>query len=118
MPSRNDFKSLLENMVAPKRAQELTATPGPSNGASASGAGGARVHQAEALLCDHAEELGMAENQLEHAFLEAVREGSDATFRRKDKLKNRLQRRTRWGGREPYKTTLKLLESITTCGDS
>jgi hypothetical protein len=57
----------------------------------------------------------MAVNQLEQEFLKAVWEGSDAAFKRKAKLRNRLQRRTQWGGREPYKTTLKLLESITEC---
>jgi len=53
----------------------------------------------------------MAENQLEQAFLKAVKEGADAAFKRKEKLRNRLQKRTRWGGRDPYKTTLELLES-------
>jgi hypothetical protein len=57
----------------------------------------------------------MAENQLEQEFLTAVREGTYEAFKRKEKLRKRLQKRTRWGGREPYKTTLRLLESLTEC---
>ena len=57
----------------------------------------------------------MPENQLEREFLKALSEGSEAAFKRKEKLRNRLQKRTRWGGREPYKTTLRLLESVTEC---
>lgn len=62
---------------------------------------------------DYADELSLAENQLEQEFLKAVWAGSEAAFKRKARLRNRLQQRTRWGGREPYKTTLKLLESVT-----
>jgi hypothetical protein len=114
-PSRDDFKSLLQKLFAPKAANKGLAPLGPSTIEPASEAQGPRAHQAEVLMRDHADELGMAENQLEREFLKAVRGGSDAAFKRKEKLRNRLQKRTRWGGREPYKTTLKLLESVTEC---
>ncbi len=91
------------------------APPEPSTAAPALESQGPRAHEAEALLCDYADELSLAENQLEQAFLAAVRAGSDATFKRKEKLRNRLRKRTQWGGREPYKTTLKLLESLPQC---
>jgi len=112
---RDDFKSLFQTLFAPRPPREATASPEPSTAASASGPEGVRVHQAEVLLRDYADELSLAENQLEQEFLQAVRDGSDPAFKRKEKLKNRLKRRTRWGGREPYKTTLKLLESVTGC---
>jgi hypothetical protein len=114
-PSRDDFKSSLQELFAPKAANKGLAPLGPSTIEPASEAQVPRAHQAEVLLRDHADELGMAENQLEQEFLKAVRGGSDAAFKRKEKLRNRLQKRTRWGGREPYKTTLKLLESVTEC---
>jgi hypothetical protein len=113
MACLNDFKSLLQNLFAPKPTKEVIAVLEPSTSAPASEAQRSRVHQAERLLRDYAEELSMAENIQEQAFLQAVRQGSDAAFKRKEKLRNRLQSRTRWGGREPHKTTLKLLESIT-----
>jgi hypothetical protein len=114
-PSRDQFKSLLQQMFAPKAANKRFAPLGPSTAAPAPEAQGPQAHRAAALLRDYADELSLAENQLEQEFLKAVREGSDAAFKRKEKLRNRLQRRTRWGGREPYKTTLKLLESATGC---
>lgn len=110
-PLRDDFKSLLQHLLAPKTANKGFAPLGASAAAWASEAQGQRAYQAEVLLRDHADELSLAENQLEQEFLQAIRQGLDADFRRKEKLRNRLQRRTRWGGREPYKTTLKLLES-------
>ncbi len=66
---------------------------------------------ADALLREHADELSLPENGLEREFLQAVLRGMDAGFKRKEKLKHRLEKRTRWGGREPYKTTLQLLET-------
>ena len=111
-PSQDEFKSLLEELFAPKPANKAFEPPGPSTAASAPEPPGPRAQQAELLLRDHADELNMVENQLEQAFLKAVREGSEAAFKRKEKLRNRLQKRTRWGGREPYKSTLNLLESL------
>jgi hypothetical protein len=110
-PLRDDFKSLFQTLLAIRPAGEATVPPGPSIPTSAANPQEARCQQAPSLLRDYADELSMPENQLEQRFLQAVRDGSDATFNRREKLKNRLQRRTRWGGREPYKTTLKLLES-------
>ena len=114
-PSRDDFKSLLQELFVPKAPDTGFAPPRPSVAASAAEAQGPRARQAEELLREYADELSLAENQLDQTFLQAVRDGSDAGFKRKEKLRNRLQRRTRWGGREPYKTTLKLLESVTGC---
>jgi type IV secretory pathway VirB10-like protein len=111
-PSQDEFKSLLEELFAPKPANKPFEPPAPPTTVSAPEPPGPRAQQAEVLLRDHADELNMAENQLEQAFLKAVREGSEAAFKRKEKLRNRLQKRTRWGGREPYKSTLKLLESV------
>ena len=109
-PSLGQFKGLLENVLAPKPAN---AAMGPVASTTASGGQGARVEQAEALLRDYADEFSMAENQLERQFLQAVRDGSEVAFKRSEKLRNRLHKSTRWGGREPFKTTLKLLESLT-----
>lgn len=64
---------------------------------------------------DYVDELGMAENQLEHDFLMSVLDGSDEAFKRKEKLRGRLQRRIRWGGREPYRTIFNLLEPAKGC---
>ena len=115
-PSRDDFRSLLQELFAPRALNTGFAAPKPLATASAAEAQGPRARQAEVWLREYADELSLAENQLERAFLEAVREGSDAAFKRKEKLRNRLQRRTRWGGREPYKTILKLLDSGTIAG--
>jgi hypothetical protein len=114
-PSRDEFKSLLQELFAPRADNKGFAPLGLSAAESASEAQGARARRAEVLLRDYADELSLAENQLEQEFLKAVSEGSDVAFKRKEKLRNRLQRHTRWGGREPYKTTLKLLESVTGC---
>jgi hypothetical protein len=111
-PSRDQFKSLLQQLFAPKAMNRRFTPQGPSIAASAPEARGPRAHRAEELLRVYADELSLDENQLEQEFLEAVRDVSEAAFKRKEKLRNRLQRRTRWGGREPYKTTLKLLESV------
>jgi len=110
-PARDDFKSLLQQVLAPRPKPGGTAPAAALTAAPASEAQGSRARLADALLHDYGDELAMAENQLEQEFLHAVKEGSDAEFRRKEKLRNRLQRRTRWGGREPYKTTLKLLDT-------
>jgi hypothetical protein len=110
-PLRDDFKSLFQTLFAARPAGGATLPPEPSTAASTGDPQGARAYQAEVLLRDYADELSMAENKLEQEFLEAVVEGSDGAFKRKEKLKHRLQNRTRWGGREPYKTTLKLVES-------
>jgi len=115
-PSRDDFMSLLQELLVPGPSDTALAPPKPSAAASAAEAQGPRARQAEALLRDYADELSMVENRLEQEFLQAVREGSDAAFKRKEKLRNRLRRRTRWGGREPYKTSLKLLDSGTIAG--
>ena len=115
-PSPDDFRSLLHELFAPRALNPALATPSPLAAAPAAEAPGPRTRQAEVLLREFADELGLAENQLEQAFLEAVRQGSDAAFKRREKLRNRLQRRTRWGGREPYKTTLKLLDGGTAAG--
>jgi len=114
--ARDDFSSLLQELLGPRAPNKAVAPPIPSAAASAAEAQEPRARQAEALLRDYADELGLAANRLEQQVLQAVREGSDAAFKRKEKLRNRLQRRTRWGGREPYKTILKLLESATDCG--
>ena len=105
--------SLLREPFVPRAPNTAAAPPTPSAAAPVAQAQGPRARQAEALLRDYADELSLAENRLEQEFLQAVTEGSDAAFKRKEKLKNRLQKRTRWGGREPYKTSLKLLESTT-----
>ena len=110
-PLRDDFKSLFQTLFAPRRATEFSLPPVPATGVSEGNSGDAMVHQAEVLLRDHADELGMAENQLEKDFLLAVIEGSVGAFRRKEKLRSRLQRRTHWGGREPYRTILRLLQA-------
>jgi hypothetical protein len=60
-PSRDDFKSLLQKLFAPKAANKGLAPLGPSTIEPASEAQGPRAHQAEVLLRDHADELGMAE---------------------------------------------------------
>jgi hypothetical protein len=60
-PSRDDFKSLLQELFAPKAANKGLAPLGPSTIEPASEAQGPRAHQAEVLLRDHADELGMAE---------------------------------------------------------
>lgn len=114
-PSRDDFKSRVQDLFAPKLATQDSASPEPSVTVSTSEPPGLRARQAEALLRDYAEELSLSENQLEHEFLKAVKSGSEVAFRRKEKLRNRLQRRTRWGGREPYKTTLELLDLTPEC---
>ena len=71
-----------------------------------------RRQQAQALLSDYADELSLAGNRPEREFLYAVIEGSDQKFKWKEKLNNRLRRLTQWGGREPYRTTAALLESV------
>ena len=111
-PWRDDFNGLLRELFAPYAGDPGLAPPKPLVAAAAD-AQGSRVRQADALLREHADELSLAENQLEQGFLQAVRDGSEAAFRRKEKLRSRLLRRTRWGGREPYKTALRLLGSAT-----
>ena len=70
----------------------------------------ARAKQAQALLRDYADELALGENLLEQQFLQTIASG--LVFSRKEKLENRLRKLTRWGGREPHVTSLKLLRSI------
>jgi ribosomal protein S7 len=110
-PFRDEFKSLSQTLFASRPAAELTTVLEPSTAAPAPDSERARIRQAEALLCDYADELSMADNHLEREFLQAVRDGSETAFKRHEKLKNRVQRSTRWGGREPYRTILKLLEA-------
>jgi hypothetical protein len=111
--SRDDFESLLHQLFAPKPADDDLAPPGQTAVEAKSSEQSAKAHQAETLLRLYADELNMAENQLEREFLKSVLEGSEANFKRKEKLRNRLRKRTQWGGREPFKTTLKLLEAET-----
>jgi hypothetical protein len=113
-PAHDDFRSLLQDLVRPKRARTATSPIGSTASVSTdTQSTDPRVHQAQALLTEHADELALIENRLEKEFLQAVVEGSDGLFKRTGKLKNRLQKLTQWGGREPHKTSLKLLESVT-----
>ena len=103
-------RTLLQELLTPGPAEKASSLS-PPTAVSAPEAQSPRGRQAEILLRDYADELSMAENKLEREFLQAVVEGSECAFKRKEKLKRRLQKRTRWGGREPYKATLKLMES-------
>jgi hypothetical protein len=114
-PSRDDFEGLLRELFAAEAASRGSAPPSPFTAPSPLQPPGRKAQQAEALLRDYADELNMPENHLELEFLLAVRRGSEGAFKRKEKLRNRLQRSTRWGGREPYKTTLRLLEFVKEC---
>ena len=109
-PGGDEFQGSLQEILTPRLAEKASAPETPSTAVASPEAHAAR-RSAELLLRDYANELGLAENKLEQEFLEAVVAGSDGAFKRKEKLKHRLQKRTRWGGREPYKTTLKLVES-------
>jgi hypothetical protein len=111
-PFSEDFKNMFQTLFTPQPVQKADPLPQLVIGASPSDPNGTRAREADLLLRNYAEELNLAENQLERAFLQAVRDGSETGFRRRDKLNNRLKRRTRWGGREPYRTLLRLLESI------
>ena len=66
-----------------------------------------RANKADSLLRDFADELALDENLLEKEFLQATDSG--AVFSRKQKLENRLRKLTRWGGREPHVSSLRLL---------
>jgi hypothetical protein len=111
-PLEPELSGLLQDLFRREARESEPTPPACPSAALASEAEGPRARQAAILLRDHAEELDLAENGLEHAFLQAVLQGSDASFRRKEKLKHRLRIRTRWGGREPYKTILRLLDTV------
>jgi hypothetical protein len=97
-PSRDDFKSLLQELFAPKAANKGLAPLGPSTIAPASEAQVPRAHQAEVLLRDHADELGMAENQLEQEFLKAVRGGFGCRLQAKREAKESVAEAHSVGG--------------------
>jgi hypothetical protein len=108
----SEFNSMFEALCPPRSAEKELAPPPPAATPGLAGAPGARARQAQLLLRQYAEELALAGNRLEREFLQAVVEGADAAFKRREKLRNRLQKLTQWGGREPYKSTLRLLDSV------
>lgn len=111
-PFSENFKNLVQTLFGPQLLQNEDALPAVPTGSSLPPADVTRAQQAESLLRLYGDELNLPENQLERDFLQAVRDGSEADFKRKEKLYHRVKRRTRWGGREPYRMILQLLGSV------
>ena len=110
-PGQEEFQGLLRELFAPRPGEGAPAPAVPSVQPAVQGARRESARQAEELLRDYADELSLDGNTLEREFLQAIVAGSGDAFKRKEKLRRRLEKRTQWGGREPYRTTLKLLAS-------
>ena len=113
-PIGEELRSLLEELFTSRSAEKASAEEIPLFSSSIPEAEASQDPIAQRLLTMYADELRMVENKLERAFLESVVASQDTAFKHKTQLRHRLQRLTRWGGREPHKSALKLLERTIT----